>query len=127
MKIRPEGFSNADFNSLNEQKRVGNEQTAQTDFASRLEGAANQSSVSETKASPLQSELSNIAKSTDFNNSISSRVAVDQAARAFISSVVSPELKGKINIEDMMSAISDFAQNDPALNQRMMKLLVRMS
>src|SRR5437667_5909691 len=110
MKIR-DGINNIpDFNSLNENKKVKNEEATRTDFSSRLESAGEQQASK--PVSPLQTELTGIAKSTDLRNSISTRVAIDQTARALVNSLVSPELKSKINMEDMMSTISDFAQND---------------
>ena len=125
MKIR-DGINNIpDFNSLNETKKVKNEEATRTDFSSRLESAGEQQASK--PVSPLQTELTGIAKSTDLRNSISTRVAIDQTARAIVNSLVSPELKGKINMENMMSTISDFAQNDPRLSEMLTKVLSRLS
>jgi hypothetical protein len=125
MKI--DRFNIPDFNSLNETKKVKNEEPAGTDFASRLENTNVEQQAAKPASSPLQNELTGIAKSTDFNNSISSRVATDQAVRAIVGNVISPELKGKIDLEAMMTTISDFAQNDPVLSQRLRNLLLRLS
>ena len=121
MKI--DRFNVPDFNSINETKNAN--ETARTDFSARLEsaGGANQSST----ASPLQNELTSIAKGTDFNNSISSRVALDQATRSIVSGLISPDLKNRIDMDKMMSAMSDFAQNDPVMAKKLQNLLIRLS
>jgi hypothetical protein len=123
MKI--ERFNIPDFNSFNETKSLKNEESNRADFSARLDNtsAANQSPA----ASPLQGELASIAKSTDFNNSISSRVAIDKATRTIVDGLVSPELKGRIDMDAMLSTLSDFAQNDPVVSQRLQKLLIRLS
>jgi hypothetical protein len=122
MKI--DRFNVPDFNSFNEVKNNQNE-AARPDFSARLEnlGATNQTSA----ASPLQNQLTGIAKGTDFNNSISSRVAVDQATRAIVGGLISPDLKNRLDLDAMMSAISDFAQNDPVIAKKLQNLLVRLS
>jgi hypothetical protein len=125
MKI--DRFNVPDFNALNEAKKVKNEESTSADFASHLESAQVEDQSVKSTGSPLQAELSGIAKSTDMNNSISSRVALDKAARAIVGNVISPELKGKVDLEAMMSAISDFAQNDPVVSQRLLNLLGRLS
>jgi hypothetical protein len=125
MKI--DRFNIPDFNSLNETKKVKNEEPVRTDFASKLESANVEKQAASPVASPLQNELAGIAKSTNFDNSISSRVATDQAVRAIVGDLLSPELKGKIDLEAMMSAISDFTQNDPVLSQRLRNLLIRLT
>lgn len=124
MKI--DRFNVPDFNSFQDVKNVkSNEGAARTDFSSRLEGASpvNQSAAT----SPLQSELTKIAKASNLNNPTSINGAVDQAARAIVDSLVSPELKGKINMEAMKSVMAEFAQNDPVIGQRLQRLLMRLA
>lgn len=123
MKI--DRFNIPDFNSLNDTKGVRNDEV-RNDFNARLESTAG-STQSQSSASPLQTELAGIAKATDFNNSVDSRVAIDQATRAIVSGILGPDVSSKIDMEAMMSAISDFAQNDPVVGQRLRNLLVRLS
>ncbi|MBI4853413.1 MAG: hypothetical protein HY819_16590 [Acidobacteria bacterium] len=123
MKI--DRFSNIDFNSFNDVKNVKNQDINRNSFDSQLDNINTPST--NTSSSPLQNQLTNIAQGTDFNNSISSRVAVDKAARAFVNNLISPELKDKINISNLMSVMSDFAQNDPIMSQKLQRLLVRLA
>lgn len=123
MKI--DRFNTTDFNSFNEVKNVKNQDIKNTAFDSQLDNINTRSSSS--NSSPIQQELANLAKGTDFNNSISSRVAVDQATRAFVNNLVSPELKDKVNMDNLLSAMSDFAQNDPIMSQKLQRLLVRLA
>jgi len=124
MKI--DRFNVPDFNSFNEVKNNKNEEAARSDFGARLENAS-ASNQTAAAASPLQKELAGIAKGADLNNSISSRVAIDQATRAIVGGLVSPDLKNKIDIDKMFSAMSDFAQNDPVLSKKLQNLLVKLS
>src|SRR5436309_2956950 len=119
MKI--DRFNIPDFNSFNsnEVKNVKNEEAGRADFSSRLESTQ---SSTQSSSSPLHSELTGIAKGTDFNNSISSRVALDKAARAIVGDLISPDLKNKVNMDKLMSAMSDFAQSDPVLSNKLQKL-----
>ncbi|MEW6730587.1 MAG: hypothetical protein AB1489_04540 [Acidobacteriota bacterium] len=123
MKI--DRFNLPDFNSLNEARNTSNETPARADFNNRLESPS--LPTASPTASPLQKSLTGIAKASDMNNSIMSRVAIDQATRAIISGLINPELKDKIDLEQMFSAISDFAQNDPVLSQRLRNLLTRLA
>jgi len=123
MKI--DRFNIPEFNSFNDVKNNKNEDATRSDFGARLDSTAGANQT--PAASPLQNQLKGIAKSTDFNNSISSRVAIDQAARAIVGGLISPDMKGKVDMESMMSALSDFAQNDPVVSQRLQRLLIRLT
>lgn len=123
MKI--DRFNNIDFNSFNDVKNVKNQDVNRSNFDSELNNISVRSNNS--SSSPLQNELSNIAQGTDFNNSISSRVAIDKAAKTFVNNLISPELKDKINMNNLMSVMSDFAQNDPIMSQKLQRLLVRLA
>jgi hypothetical protein len=124
MKI--DRFNIPDYSSLNETKNLKNEEAARGDFSSRLESLGAQETA-KPAASPLQKELEGIAKSADLNNSIMSRVALDQAVRSVVGQLVGPEMKNKVDLETMMSTISDFAQNDPVVSQRLRNLLGRLA
>jgi hypothetical protein len=122
MKI--DRFNNIDFNSFNDVKN-NKTQDVNRSFDSQLDNITNKNTSSTN--SPIQNELVTIAQGTDFNNSISSRIAIDKAARAFVGNLISPELKDKINMNNLMSAMSDFAQNDPVMSQKLQRLLVRLA
>ncbi|MFY9221925.1 MAG: hypothetical protein WAQ98_04620 [Blastocatellia bacterium] len=122
MKI--DRFNIPDFNSFNETKNINRSEVKNNNFEAQLDGI---SVRPDNTSSPLKSELTTIAQSTDFNNSISSRVAIDKAARSFVSNLISPELSEKINMNSLLSAMSDFAQNDPVMSQKLQRLLVRLS
>ncbi len=122
MKI--DRFNIPDFNSFNETKNINRSEVKNNSFEAQLDGI---SVRPDNTSSPLKSELTSIAQSTDFNNSISSRVAIDKAARSFVSNLISPELSEKINMNSLLSAMSDFAQNDPVMSQKLQRLLVRLS
>lgn len=123
MKI--DRFNIPDFNSFNETKNIKNSEVNSSKFDAQLESV--NANTAKPQSSSIQSELTSIAQGTDFNNSISSRVAIDKAARAFIGNLVSPELKDKINMNGLMSTISDFAQSDPVMSQKLQRLLVRLA
>lgn len=122
MKI--DRFNIPDFNSFNETKNINRSEVKNNSFEAQLDGI---SVRPDNTSSPLKSDLTSIAQSTDFNNSISSRVAIDKAARSFVSNLISPELSEKINMDSLLSAMSDFAQNDPVMSQKLQRLLVRLS
>lgn len=122
MKI--DRFNIPDFNSFNETKNINRSEVKNNSFEAQLDGI---SVRPDNASSPLKSDLTSIAQSTDFNNSISSRVAIDKAARSFVSNLISPELSEKINMDSLLSAMSDFAQNDPIMSQKLQRLLVRLS
>lgn len=122
MKI--DRFNIPDFNSFNETKNINRSEVKNSSFEAQLDGISDRP---DNTSSPLKSELTSIAQSTDFNNSISSRVAIDKAARSFVSNLISPELSEKINMNSLLSAMSDFAQNDPVMSQKLQRLLVRLS
>ncbi|MBL8193884.1 MAG: hypothetical protein JNM06_08865, partial [Blastocatellia bacterium] len=117
-------FNIPDFNSFNETKNINRSEVKNNSFEAQLDGI---SVRPDNTSSPLKSDLTSIAQSTDFNNSISSRVAIDKAARSFVSNLISPELSEKINMDSLLSAMSDFAQNDPIMSQKLQRLLVRLS
>jgi len=123
MKI--DRFNTPDFNSFNEVKNVKNQDINRSNFDSQLDNT--NINTSNSSSSPIQKELAGIAQGTDFNNSISSRVAIDKAARTFVNNLISPELKDKINMNNLMSTMSDFAQNDPIMSQKLQRLLVRLA
>jgi hypothetical protein len=123
MKI--DRFNIPDFNSFNETKNIKNSETNRSSFDAQLNSV--ESNAAKSPSSSLQSELAGIAQGTDFNNSISSRVAIDKAARSFVNNLISPELKDKINMNGLMSTISDFAQSDPVMSQKLQRLLVRLA
>lgn len=113
-----------DYSAFNDVKNNSSNEAARTDFNARLENTGTpQGSV----ATPLQKDLGGIAKSTDFNNSISSRVAIDQATRAIVGQLISPELRNSAGMEKMMSTLSDFAQNDPVLSAKIQRLLIKLT
>lgn len=122
MKI--DRFNIPDFNSFNEAKNINRSEVKNNNFEAQLDGISDRP---DNISSPLKSDLTSIAQSTDFNNSISSRVAIDKAARSFVSNLISPELSEKINMNSLLSAMSDFAQNDPVMSQKLQRLLVRLS
>ena len=122
MKI--DRFNIPDFNSFNETKNINHSEVKNNSFEAQLDGITDRP---DNTSSPLKSDLTSIAQSTDFNNSISSRVAIDKAARSFVSNLISPELSEKINMNSLLSAMSDFAQNDPVMSQKLQRLLVRLS
>ncbi len=122
MKI--DRFNIPDFNSFNETKNINRSEVKNNSFEAQLDGISDRP---DNTSSPLKSELTSIAQSTDFNNSISSRVAIDKAARSFVSNLISPELSEKINMNSLLSAMSDFVQNDPVMSQKLQRLLVRLS
>lgn len=118
-------FNIPDFNTYNDVKDVRGTQSVDS-FSSRIESMA----ASDTQApaiSPLRSALTDIAKSVDMNNSVMSRVAIDRAARAIVSGLIGPEVQNRINVEAMLDRISDFAQNDPVLSQRLRSVLERLA
>ncbi len=123
MKI--DRFNTPDFNSFNDVKNVKNQDVNRSNFESQLDNINIRSNNS--SASPIQNELASIAQGADFNNSISSRIAIDKAAHTFVNNLISPELKDKINMSNLMSAMSDFAQNDPIMSQKLQRLLVRLA
>lgn len=118
-------FNIPDFNTYNDIKDVRSAQSVDS-FSSRIESVAASNPEAPT-VSPLRSTLTEIAKSVDMNNSVMSRVAIDRAARAIISSLLGPEVHNRINVEAMLDRISDFAQNDPVLSQRLKSVLERLA
>lgn len=110
-----------DFNTYNDVKDVRSTQPANS-FSAHIESLA-ASSTEAPVVSPLRSALTEIAKSVDMNNSVMSRVAIDKAARAIVSGLIGPEVHNRINVEAMLDRISDFAQNDPVLSQRLRSVL----
>ncbi len=123
MKI--DRFNTPDFDSFNDVKNVKNQAASRSNFESQLDNINIRVNNSSTPS--IQSELASIAQGTDFNNSISSRVAIDKAARTFVNNLISPELKDKINMNNLMSVMSDFAQSDPIMSQKLQRLLVRLT
>ncbi len=113
-------FNIPDFNTYNDVKDVRGTQSVDS-FSSRIESIV--TNTESPAISPLRSVLTDIAKSVDMNNSVMSRVAIDRAARAIISRLIGPEVQNRINVEAMLDRISDFAQNDPVLSQRLRGIL----
>lgn len=122
MKI--DRFNIPDYN-FNELKNNPNTQANRADFGSRLENL--NAPAAQASASPLQSDLTTIAKATNFNSPASTKGAIDQASRAIVGSLLSPEIKNSVNVDRMLAKISDFAQNDPMMSQKLQKLLTRLS
>ena len=122
MKI--DRFNIPDYN-FNELKNNPNTQANRADFGSRLENL--NAPASQASASPLQGNLATIAKATNFNSATSTKGAIDQASRAIVGSLLSPDIKNSINVDRMLSKIADFAQNDPMMSQKLQKLLARLS
>ncbi len=118
MKIN--GLNGPDFDFFS----IKNEEAKPTEFDAGIE-TVGADLVSE--ASPLQTELSNIAKTTDFNNPTSTRTAIDRVTSAILNDLISPQFKGTLKAEPMVATISEFAQNDPIISQRLLTLLVRLS
>jgi hemoglobin-like flavoprotein len=116
-------FNAPDFSNFNNDVKVANNSVNSVANST----VTNDNSIDQPAASPLMTQMREIAQVTNLNDAGALSSAIDQIARKMVSSLVSPEMARKIDMDKMLATIAEFAQNDPTISQKIQRMLVRVN